>query len=193
MTKIKTETFRDLRPDTGLDTSHFTKESLHDIENLTSIKDVAVYNQRLLDHCRMLAQSKEDYINDLIQDLYINLDKYFTKYPDKVINGGFLSLSIRNLLRNYWISLKRRTPDFDWEVNEFEYDEGIDTLKEKIKDEELYDQLEEKLSALHWYERKIIEFSLEMPITELSRQSGINYQNLIYSLGKTKKKLGIKK
>ena len=189
---MKENSFRELR-DEYQQEENFTRESLHTIENITSLQDLAPYHQKLVNHTKMLARSNQDFTEDIVQELYIKLDRYFKKYPDKVINGGFISLSLRNSLRNYWILLKRRSPDYDWANNDQEWEDNSEVIKEKLYDEELYEKLEEKINELEWYEKKLLQYSLEMPITELARRSGINYQNLVYSFSKVREKLGIAK
>lgn len=170
-----------------------TSTSLHKIVGITDIKQLSVYNTLILGHAKMLTRGNRLLAEDITQEMYINLDKYFTKYPDKIINGGFVSLSLRNTLRNYWETLKRKDSDYNWDEQELTFDESFEDIEEKIKDEELYEEMEKRMQQLPWYERKVLEYSLEMPISELSRKSGINYQNLIYSLDKAKRKIGILK
>ena len=188
---MKENSFRELR-DKYQQEENFTRESLHTIENITSLQDLAPYHQKLVNHTKMLARSNQDFTEDIVQELYIKLDRYFKKYPDKVINGGFISLSLRNSLKNYWILLKRRSPDYDWANNDQEWEDNSEVIKEKLYDEELYEKLEEKINELEWYEKKLLQYSLEMPMTELARRSGINYHNIVYSRKKINANLGIK-
>lgn len=170
-----------------------TSTSLHKIVDITDIKQLSVYNTLILEHARMLTKGDRLLAEDIVQEMYINLHKYFEKYPDKIINGGFVSLSLRNTLKNYWETLKRKDNNYDWEKQELVYDESDEEIEEKLKDEVLYEEMERRMEELPWYERKVLEYSLEMHITELARKSGINYQNLVYSLAKAKTKIGIVK
>lgn len=177
-----------------------TNFSLHTIENVNSIKQLAPFYDLISKHARMLYKGNDDY-EDLVQELFLKLDKYFTKYPEKIINGGFISNSLRNMIRNKHKAKTRCYIDYNVEVNDSIIDEDSltvldvdnEVIHEKLSDEQKYDIIEQKLSELTWVERTVLEYSLIMSLKEMSRLSEIPYQNLVYALTRAKDKLGIKK
>ena len=177
-----------------------TSVSLHTIDNINNIEQLAPFYSLIRSHAKMLYKCNTDY-EDLVQELFLKLDKYFTKYPDKIINGGFISNSLRNMIRNKYKVESRRKIDYNVEVDDSIIDEDsltvldIDNeiIHEKLSDEQKYEIIEQKLSELTWVERTVLEYSLVMPLSEISRLSEIPYQNLVYALNCAKKKLGIKK
>lgn len=172
-----------------------TSYSLHTIENITNINQLAEHYDLIVSHARLFLNTEDTY--DLVHDLFIKLDTYFKKYPDKVINGGFISNSLRNMVRNIQ-KVDGKYIDYNVEVDEdFRALEDIDfsneTINMKIEKEFQYEEIELMLQKLTWVERTVLEYSLVMPLTEVSRLSGIAYQNLVYQLNNAKEKLGIKK
>lgn len=170
--------------------SRKTNVSLHNIEGVRSIEDLAPHYDLIKSHLLVLTNKRGDDIDDLMQDFYIKMYNYFKKYPNKVINGGFVSNTLRNMLRNYYTSVSKNKTEY--EHNLVDRDDNDLEIADKLKDEELYQEMYEKIEELDWVERTILEYSLIMSIAELSRLSEIPYQNIIYTLNKAKSKLGIK-
>lgn len=175
-----------------------TSVSLHQIENINNINQLSPHYELIINHARML---NNEVYEDIVQDLFLKLDRFFKRYPDKIVNGGFISTSLRNMLRDYHKTNKRRYIDYNVEITDNIISEehlcyvdlDSDEIAIKLSNEEKYDKIEEMLSELTWIERTVLEYSLIMPVTEMSPLSGIPYQNLIHQLNKAKKKLGVKK
>lgn len=170
-----------------------TSVSLHYIENINSIQQLAPYYTVISNHAKVIT-GLDDY-EDLVHDLFIKLDNYFKKYPDKVINGGFISNSIRNMLRNIHKANTRSKIDQNVEVETTTLFTNVEDciIEDKIADEMKYDEIETMMDDLTWVEKTVLEYSLIMSLSEISRLSDIPYQNLVYALNCAKKKLGIKK
>lgn len=168
-----------------------TSVSLHHIEGVKSIEDLAPHYDLIKRHLSVLTTIKGEDLQDLLQDFYIKLDAYFKKYPDKVINGGFVSSSLRNMLKSYYVEVQNNVNEY--EVNIVDREDSAIDIDDKIEMEELYEKMYEKVDELDWTEKTVLEYSLIMSSAELSRLSGIPYQNIIYTLNKAKRKLGIKK
>ena len=179
-----------------------TGTSLHKIENITSIEQLAVHYDLIVRHAKMLYGKDQPY-EDLVQDWFVKLSNYFKKFPHKVINGGFVSNSLRNYIKDRHKAKKRllNKMDYNVEIDDSIIDEDSLTMMDvdnvdihnKIEDEKKYEILEQKMSELTWVERTVLEYSLIMTLTEMSKMSEIPYQNLVYQLNNAKKKLGIKK
>lgn len=172
-----------------------TSYSLHMIENINNINQLAIHYDLIVKHAKMFYNTEDTY--DLVHDLFIKLDTYFKKYPDKVINGGFISSSLRNMVKNIH-KVDGKHIDYNIEVDsEYGALEDIDisyeVITEKLNNEFKYEVIEGMLSKLNWIERTVLEYSLVMSLSEISRLSEIPYQNLVYQLNSAKTKLGIKK
>lgn len=170
--------------------------SLDKIDNINSLEGIAKYDKIIRSHARMLTGNNIDVADEIVQVFYISMSKYFTKYPDKIINGGFISMSLRNRLRNYYNALNKldrgdknnpATIKDEIDVSFFENED----IQSKIEDELLYDDMYSRFEDLEWYEKKVLLYSLEMSMADLARASDIGYQNLRYSLLKAKKKIGV--
>lgn len=163
------------------------------IKNITSIEQLAKYDSIIREHALILI--KDQHIADeLTQELYINIHKYLTKYPNKVLDGGLISVSLRNLHRNY-LKYEHNRYDRGGETYEVSFpdlpDDYEDIFREKMEIENKFKIIESGLKTLNWYETKVWEYSQIMSLSELSRQSKISYTNLIRTMNKIKEKLEI--
>lgn len=168
---------------------------MNTIKNISSIQELAKYDAIIRKHAKILIKD-ESLADDLTQNMYLQIHKYLTKYPHKRIDGGLVSVALRNLLRNhqqYDINRYDRG-GADYEVFFPDtIDETEETYNERIEDEKLYMEMEERINNLEWYHKKVLEYSQSMSLLQLSRESGIPYQSLITSYQKIKVKLGIVK
>lgn len=127
-----------------------TKFNMNQIANINSIDKLAIYDKHLREHSLILARGDRDLAHDSLQNVYIQLDKYFKKYPDKIINGGLVSVSIRNAIKNIY----KRSSKFDFNAGEVieTYLESVDNSYESIKEfifrEGLYEVVIETLNRL---------------------------------------------
>lgn len=150
------------------------------IKNINNIGDLAIYDTVIRNHANILIKDKS-IVDDIVNDVYIALDKYFKKYPEKIINGGFVSVMIRNLYKNY---LKKITNKFDFGNG---YDESplpdipLDTreLNEKEEKELLYDKLQSRIDKLSRKQQELLKDSLTSSILKLSRDTNKNYHKLL--------------
>lgn len=180
-------------------TQKYAKYSLHVIENINNINDLAKHYDLMINHTKYVLKYLD--ANDLVHDLFIKLDIYFKKYPDKVINGGFILFSLKNLINNVYSGQNTHKKHFNTEIHEFnssfraieDKNDSDDSINIKLINEANYDIIEEMLSELTWEERTVLEYSLTMSVSEMSRLSGVPYQNLNWQVQKAKRKLGISK
>jgi len=167
---------------------------MREIKNITNIIALSKYDSTIREHATILTKGDRELADDMVQELYIQLHKYFSKYPNKIIDGGLVSVSLRNLIRNYQkYELNRYDRGgVDYEVSFPEIPDDIeDIVREKMEIEKCYEIIEERINSLSWYERKILEYSYKMSLLELSKQSKISYQSLITTRDKINNKLGI--
>lgn len=177
------------------------KTSLHIIKDITSIEQLSKYNDLIFRHAKVLEIEGVDH-QDVVQDMYIRLDKYLKKYPNNVVDGGFISMMIRNAMRNGINQINILKEKQQNVLDTFSLDESsLYTSPDKeeeyldyMYEQELkYDLIKENLMNLTKYEHMLLTLSLTMPMTELSRETDIDYQTLMYSLNKIKKKMGFQK
>ena len=126
---------------------------------------------------------------DLVQDMYIRIHEYSQKndnsilYNDQEVNYYF----VYKVLRSIWLnSLNEKNKYVDSDV--FKHEK---TTKEEINAKELADLIEQKLSGLYWYDRKIFELVYKDGISmlQISNKTGIDYCSIKRTIRKVKKLL----
>ena len=70
-----------------------------------------------------------------------------------------------------------------------EIDDSELSIKNKEMDEIKWEKLNSSIQTLSWYEKKVLEYSFQMSLSELSRKSDISYKSLTHTLKKIKLKL----
>lgn len=127
-----------------------SKFGLGTIRDIRTLDQLAVYDSKLRAHAIMLAKNNKDLGEDALHDVYINLHKYLTKYPNKVINGGLVSVAIRNTIKN--IQKKANRMDFDSSGSIISYtlaaDSSTDDLEKFFQYEALREELELRLADI---------------------------------------------
>lgn len=159
------------------------------IKGITSLQQLVIYdsNIRRFANCKI----KEPHlVDDFVNDMYIKINNSFLR--GKIINGGYIVLIIENLYKNHIKFEKRYQQEVGYQHDSEDKSKIIIDEKLLVDDrfDELYDLLDNRLK---WFEKKILELSYQMPLTELSKRSNIPYSSLVYTAKKIKNKLGIKK
>lgn len=166
------------------------------IKNIKSIEELSKYDALIRNHALELCKHDSSLADDITNDMYIKLDSLLKRNPEKVFDGGYVSVTLRNLIKNNYSGYVNR---FDWGDAEDEKpipdkpDDFDENVKHLLYLETLDQQADELWSKLHWYEKKVYEYSEVMSMAEFARQSKIPYQSLIYSLNNVKDKLGIER
>ena len=164
---------------------------MNEIYNISTLQELCKYDALIrrtaYDICR-----QDCIADDLVNDFYLKVDKVFKN--GRVVNGGFVGISLRNAYTNY---LKGQNKlDFGFDDTDHHIPDKVDdyyeVLEQKINNEEYYQVIFERIDTLNWYEMKILECWLIKPLTELAADTGISYKSLYYSLNKIKIKIGIK-
>ena len=115
-----------------------TAISLHHINDINNINDLSKYYDLIVAHSKYLTD--EEVYQDIVNNIFIKLDTYFKKYPNKLINGGFVSNTIRNEYRNHLNSAytnRNMELDFQTETNYCESEDDVTSnFIQKVEDEE---------------------------------------------------------
>ncbi len=163
------------------------KISLSNISNINNINDLAQYYDQIRAYAHQINPQKKEEIDDIVQDCFIKLDRIFKKYPDKVIDGGYIALTLTSLYKNYRKNYLNKNIMNDSPTEEI--DDSELSIKNKEMDEIKWEKLNSSIQTLSWYEKKVLEYSFQMSLSELSRKSDISYKSLTHTLKKIKLKL----
>lgn len=166
-----------------------TETDLSMIKNITSLDQLVLYdlNIRRFANCKI---KEKHLVDDFVNEMYIKVYKSFEN--GKTINGGYIVLIIENLYKNHIKFEKRYQQEIGYQHDS--EDKSKKAIEEKYIVDERFDEMYELIdSRLKWFEKKILELSYQMPLTELSKRSKIPYASLIYTSNKIKNKLDIKK
>lgn len=167
--------------------------TLTEIKDITSLAELAKFDSLIRRYTYQIGPSQKEQLDDIIQDVYIKLHNLFARYPGKVIDGGYVAMTIKSVYLNEKKTYNNRM-DFG-NSSESSYipdtpDNFKETLEDKLKDEEeVWEKYDEIINSLTWYDKKVHEHSLTMSLSELSRQSQIGYNSLIWTSNKIKAKL----
>lgn len=166
--------------------------NLSQINNITSIEELSEHYDLIRKYAHQLNPRMKEQLDDVLQDTFLKLSDIFLKYPGKVIDGGYVAMTLSSVYKNYLKSYNNKL-NFGNETYEAIIqdlpDNYEEVLQEKLAIEDRYDLYEKKKSQLSWYNAKVLEYSLVMSVSELSRQSKISYKSLSWTLNKIKEKL----
>ncbi len=166
------------------------------IKGITTLEQLTQYDELFRSYAYKMCEDFEiptDFADDLVNDMYIKVNKSFVN--DKIINGGYIVRTLKNLFINHCDFEKKRLKRnliIGEHIPEIEYDIS-ETIEEKMADEKLYEEMEERIESLNWYEKSILKISQTTSLLQLSKDSKISYKSLIYSKRKINSKLGITK
>lgn len=168
-----------------------SKYKMSIIKDINTLEQLSKHDTLIRNHTKEFIKCN-DTADDLVNDMYLSLNRAMLK--GKVIDGGYVHITLQNLYKNY-LKFKVNRFDFGDSINEakipeFE-DKFEDTYQDKIYEESLYEEIEARIENLTWYEKKILEFEDVISLSELARQSGITYRSLCYSRDKMRDKLGV--
>lgn len=164
--------------------------TMYDIKDISSLEELVKFDSIIREKARLMCNNNEIY-DDITNDMYLLID---TKMKEgKIINGGYIFLTLKNLFTNY--NKRQSKMDFGNELTQAYIkdvdDDFEDTKETKEYQETLYDEISRRIETLTWYEQKLLQMSKEMSLLELHRQSGISYRSLCYTKEKINNKMGI--
>lgn len=163
--------------------------TLYDIIDIKNITELSRYDTIIRKKAKLMCNNNIIY-DDIVNDMYILIDAKLKE--GKIINGGYVFLTMKNLLTNYYKKQNKLDFGLDYEATIPEiFDDSEDNIESKEYKETLYEELNNRISQLTWYEQKLMQYSKEMSLLELHRQSGISYRSLIYSKNKINAKIGL--
>ena len=164
-----------------------TNVSLHNIEGVRSIEDLAPHYDLIKSHLLVLTNKRGEDIEDLMQDFYIKMYNYFEKYPSKVINGGFVSNTLRNMLRNYYSAVSKNKTEYehslvDKDDNDLEIEDNEATILniERSKSEDGLDQTLRQYKDA--FQRKTLEYESQRDSLVTLRKKIADEFNLLKEL-----------
>lgn len=165
--------------------------NLNIIKDVSTIEELSKFDTLIRKYSKSIIPCN-DTADDIVNDMYIKLNSVMER--GSIINGGYVYITLKNLYSNHRkININRY--DFG---NAYECSYIPDNINDdldidnKIMIEGLYNDMDDRISLLSWYEQKILSFSYIISMSELSRKSGISYRSLCYSKLKINEKLGIK-
>lgn len=173
-------------------TTNLPKYTLSSIKNITSIVQLSKFDVIIRKYCKHITKCNTS--DDIVNDMYIKLDSMFKKRPDLVIDGGYVSIMLRNLFNDMY----KRNKVYDYgNVNNNPVenisiiDDYEETRQQKINDDKNYDALYDYIQTLPYIEQRLIELkTIEgITLTKISKKTGINYNSLTYNYKKVLDKL----
>ena len=147
---------------------------------------VAAKHQQWVDIVLSFGCNQEQ-AEDLVQEMYIKIMLLIERkgldimYNENEINYYYIFLTLRTL----FYDLKRKSKN----ITMVSMDD-IHLTTSDVNYQEPYDKIQEELSKMFWYDRKIFEIINEgETIAELSRKSLIHYHSLYNTYRRVKKHL----
>lgn len=166
--------------------------NLTEIKEINSIEELAKHYDLIRAYAHQINPQQKEQMEDIVQDTFIKLQVLFEKYPEKVIDGGYVAMTLRSVRLNDKKAYINKM-DFGNFLNESiipdTEDESEITIQTKMDEEILWEKFDELVEDLSWYDRKVLQHSLTMSISELSRNSGIGYDSLRHTMNKNKAKI----
>ena len=133
---------------------------------------------------------------DLTQEMYIKIQMQLEKGGlDIMYNDEINYYYVFKTLKSLFIDLKRRSKNitilsFDNKSLNQQIIQPTNFVEQEINFTESYRIVEEELSKMYWYDRKVFEIiNSGTSIADLSRESKIKYYALYFTYTKVKKKL----
>ena len=162
--------------------------SLSEIKNINNIQELALHYDLIQKYAYQINPKNKILMDDIVQDMFIKLTITWKNSPTKLINGGYVAMALMSVYRDYQ-RLYSKKMNFDVEFGDI-IDDSEDSLKDKLIQDGLYEHYEYiKETKMDWYERKVLHFYLLMPLTQLSKRTGISYKSLTYTITKIKEKI----
>jgi len=133
----------------------------------------------------MAKSTGSPYPEDLVQEMYLKLFRWYERNPKSTIiyndEGDINTLFVFKTIRSvYNDSLK----------NEHEAEEDVYEIHlEAEEEDDTYEEINERLACLHWYDRKVFEYIYikKMSIVQLSEMTGIKRYSISRTIKKVKK------
>ena len=131
-----------------------------------------------------------DYAEDIVQEMYIRLNKYVSD-PERIMYKGqpnklFVWVTLRNMVRNF--QNKKDILVFTGDMVEYDYEEELFDYEEANGFERLIEKIWESTEELHWYDKKMFEVyhTTDMSMRDIEKETRISLYSIFDTLKKTK-------
>ena len=132
----------------------------------------------------------EDYAEDIVQEMYIRLNKYVDE-PERIMykdepNKLFVWVTLRNMVRNF--QNKKKVVIYSGDMVEYDKEEDVYDMVEAEGFEKLIDKIWESTNELHWYDKKMFEIyhTTDMSMRDIEKETKISLYSIFDTLKKTK-------
>ena len=132
----------------------------------------------------------EDYAEDIVQEMYIRLNKYVDE-PERIMykdepNKLFVWVTLRNMVRNF--QNKKKVVIYSGDMVEYDKEEDVYDMVEAEGFEKLIDMIWESTNELHWYDKKMFEIyhTTDMSMRDIEKETKISLYSIFDTLKKTK-------
>ena len=131
-----------------------------------------------------------DYAEDIVQEMYIRLNKY-VEDPERIMYKGepnklFVWVTLRNMVRNF--QNKKSVVIYSGDMVEYDREEQPFDYEEAEGFERLIEKMWESTSDLHWYDKKMFEIyhTTDMSMRDIEKETKISLYSIFDTLKKTK-------
>ncbi len=131
-----------------------------------------------------------DYAEDIVQEMYIRLNKY-VEDPERIMYKGepnklFVWVTLRNMVRNF--QNKKSMVIYSGDMVEYDREEQPFDYEEAEGFERLIEKMWESTSDLHWYDKKMFEIyhTTDMSMRDIEKETKISLYSIFDTLKKTK-------
>ena len=139
---------------------------------------------------------KQVIAEDIVQEMYIKIQLKLEKGLDITYEDDINTFYIYKTLKSLFIDLKRKGKNITiYSMDEVRPENNekrinIQSYTTDINYDEAYEKIQNELSGMYWYDRKVFEIiNGQESIAELSRKSKIPYYSLYNTYNKVKIKL----
>lgn len=124
---------------------------------------------------------RKDVAEDIVQDMYVKIGEYLNNgldimYNKKELNYYYIYLTLKTIYFNY---SKRESKRVLYDFNDTENQHHELVNEDYVNMFEFAESvIEEELSKLHWYDKKVWDIYQHTNLAELSRKTNISYRSL---------------
>jgi RNA polymerase sigma factor (sigma-70 family) len=163
---------------------------------LKTIADIlASKHNKWISYCRSWG-CNPDTSEDLVQEMYLKILVLIQNGIDISYKEDVNDFYIYKVLRSMFLDLcrkEKRTQVVDLTDEYIKYtieEKGIAELDDHKIFEEAFDKVNKALNEMHWYDKKVFELVQDTGnISELSRNTAIEYRSLYNTYQKVKRKI----
>ena len=155
---------------------------------MTVLDLLASYHKEWLKMARSFGA--EDFAEDVVQNMYIRLNKY-VEDPERIMYKGqpnklFVWVTLRNMVRQF--QKKKDLMVYSGDMVEYDQAEQEFDMVEAQGFEKLIDKVWQSMEGLHWYDKKMFEVyhTTGMSMRDIEKETGISLYSIFDTLKKSK-------